>query len=764
MFKKTIALTLIFLAIYWSFNALLPNRISSLDADNSEFSSERALVHLAAISQKPHYVGTEEHVKVREYIVNQLKELGLEPEIQEGYSISRWGNLTKPKNIIAKVKGRENGKALLLLSHYDSQPHTSFGASDAGSGVATILEGVRAFLNEGNTPKNDIIILITDAEELGLNGADLFVKNHPWVKDVGLVLNFEARGSGGPSYVLVETNQGNSNLIQAFTDANPEYPVANSLAYSIYKMLPNDTDLTVFRRDGNINGFNFAFIDDHFDYHTALDTYDRLDRNSLEHQGAYLMPLLKYFSEANLNNLNSETDSIYFNTPIFKLSAYPFGWILPMLALAVILFIALIVYAQRKNKLQTKEIIKGFAAFLSALLISGLVTYLGWPLIKFLYPEYNDMLHGFTYNGHTYIWMFLWLTLAVTFYTYHKVYKDINAVSLMIAPIFFWLLICVITAFKLKGASFFIVPVFFALLSLFILIRQDKPKMALMALLGFPLLMIMSPFVKMFPVGLGLKMLWVSSVLVVLIFSLLIPVFSFFRHKNRWGFLFLFFALICFISAHFNSDFKMAKPKPNSLVYVLDQDKKEAIWATYDVVLDHWTRNFLGDDPDIASNDDTFGSKYKSNYTFTKSAPIKSISLPNIEIYDDTIIGKNRHFKINIRSQRKANRLEIFSDDTNKFKSFTINGVDAYRDQDDEFVFTKRYNNRLFSYYVVDNEPLDMFISVPKDQKTNLQLYEASHDLLQNDKFTIPERSRNMMPKPFVLNDAIIVKKTITIE
>jgi len=49
------------------------------------------------------------------------------------------------------------------------------------------------------------------------------------------------RGSGGPSYMLIETNRGNANLIKEFTKANPEYPVANSLAYSIYKMLPNDT-------------------------------------------------------------------------------------------------------------------------------------------------------------------------------------------------------------------------------------------------------------------------------------------------------------------------------------------------------------------------------------------------------------------------------------------------------------------------------------------------------------------------------------------
>jgi hypothetical protein len=767
MLKKAISLLLIISAVYWSFNALMPNKISSLETNKNQFSTERALKHLAAISKKPHFVGTNEHTNVRNYIVKQLNDLGLETEIQEGYTISRWGNITKAKNILARIKGREQGKALMVLSHYDSNPHSSPGASDAGSGVVTILEGIRAFLSEEKTPKNDIIILISDAEELGLNGADLFVNNHAWAKDIGLVLNFEARGSGGPSYMLIETNAGNANLVKAFVDANPKFPVGNSLAYSIYKMLPNDTDLTVFRRDGDINGFNFAFIDDHFDYHSAMDNYDRLDKNSLEHQGAYLMPLLHYFSEANLNNLKSTEDYIYFNIPIFNTVIYPYNWILPMLIISILFFSGLIIYGKRQRVLQLKEIGKGFLAFIVTIFISGLAAYFGWKLIQILYPVYGDILHGFTYNGHAYIWTFAWLTLGICFYVYHKIFKVKNRSSLLIAPLFFWILICGIVALKLKGASFFIIPVFFALLILYLMIKYGKGKevrLSLITILCFPLLFIMSPFIKMFPVGLGLKALFISTIFIVMVFGLLIPVFGTFKHKNRWSYLFFFFALIFFVAAHFNSDFKMAKPKPNSLVYVLDQDTNTAIWATYDHVLDKWTKNFLGDDPDKAESKNTFGSKYGTGYNYTKNAPVKTIAQPEIVIYNDTIIGEDRHFKISVRPQRKVNRLEIFSEDSNKFRSFTINGIDAYRIPNDEFVFNNRWNNRLFSYYVSDDEPLDMFISVPKDQKTTLQLYEASYDLLENEQFTIPERARNMMPKPFVLNDAIMIKKTITIE
>jgi len=35
---------------------------------------------------------------------------------------------------------------MLLMAHYDSAAHSAMGASDDASGVATILEGVRAYL------------------------------------------------------------------------------------------------------------------------------------------------------------------------------------------------------------------------------------------------------------------------------------------------------------------------------------------------------------------------------------------------------------------------------------------------------------------------------------------------------------------------------------------------------------------------------------------------------------------------------------------
>lgn len=152
-FSRTLALLLLFLAVYWSFVSLMPSYKPDKDDAATNFSVDRALGHVDQLSKVPHAVGFPGHEDAKKYIISELKKMGLETLVQEGYTAGDWGNLSKASNILARIEGSEEGKALLLLSHYDSSPHSSYGASDAGSGVATILEGVRAFLSENRVPK-----------------------------------------------------------------------------------------------------------------------------------------------------------------------------------------------------------------------------------------------------------------------------------------------------------------------------------------------------------------------------------------------------------------------------------------------------------------------------------------------------------------------------------------------------------------------------------------------------------------------------------
>lgn len=742
------------------FITMMPHWTSNSEVALSEFSTQRALQQVKNISKEPHFVGSENHDVVANYLVNELHKMGLKTAIQEGFTFTEKGTLTKCKNILARIKGTDSDKALLLLSHYDSAPHSySQGASDAGSGVATILESVRAFVYNKKQHKNDIIILFSDAEELGLNGAALFVTQHNWAKEVGLVLNFEARGSSGPSYMLMETNNGNAGLVKEFAAANPKYPVSSSLMYSIYKMLPNDTDLTVFREEGKIQGYNFAFIDGHYNYHTAQDDINHLDKNTLAHQGTYLMPLLNYFSNANLNNINTSEDEVYFAIP-FVFISYPFDWVLPMVLLAFGLLIVLIIIGIAKRILSLKEIMNGFIPLFGSLIVSGLITFLGWKIALIVYPQYNDLLNGFTYNGHDYIAAFTLLSLAICFAFYQIFTVKKRTMNHYIAPLILWIIINLGIAFFLKGAGYFIIPVFAGLIMFAAFIMTQKSKWVLNLFFSIPALFLIAPFVQMLPIGLGLKILYGNSILTVLLFGLLLPVFGSFTRKGFTSVILFLLAIGFFAKAHYYSGYEMGKAKSNSLVYLFEADTNKSYWATYDTNLDNWTKEYLGANPKEAHEINTLPlpSKYKSGFSFMADAPMKELAKPTIEFLKDSIVGTNRYLKIRISSNRKVNRYDVFANEDLVIQNFKANGMSLLGQKTAKY---ERKGKKLLTYYVVDQIPLEIEFNVPVTSVLDLNLLESSFDLLSNPLFSISKRANWMMPTPYVLTDAVVIKEKI---
>ncbi|WP_121364904.1 M28 family peptidase [Flavobacterium limicola] len=741
---------------------MMPQWTSDDEGSLAEFSTKRALNQVEAISKQPHFVGSANHEVVANYLIKELNKLGLETSIQEGYTLSDWGNLVKSKNILARIKGSNSSKALLLLSHYDSAPHSySPGASDAGSGVATILESVRTFLYNKTPHKNDIIILFSDAEELGLNGAALFVTQHQWAKEVGLVLNFEARGSSGPSYMLMETNKGNAGLVKEFAAAKATFPVSNSLMYSIYKMLPNDTDLTVFREQGNIQGYNFAFIDDHFNYHTAQDDIHHLNKNTLAHQGSYLMPLLNYFSNTDLNTTKASEDYVYFTIP-YTFISYPFSWVLPMVIIALALFIFLLFLGKAKRILSFREIGKGFIPLLGSLFASGLITFFGWKGLLMAYPQYNDLLNGFTYNGHAYIAAFVLLSLAISMVFYHLLSERKVTINHYAAPLFLWIIINGILAFVLPGAGFLIIPVYFGLLIFGLFIVTQKSNKTLNLLLSIPALLIIAPFIQMFPIGLGLKVLFGSAILTVLTFGLLLPVFGAFAKKGIWSIILLLLSIGFFAKAHSESGYEAGKAKSNSLLYVYDADTDQASWATYDKNLDSWTKGYLGENPKNATNlnEIPLFSKYNSGFTYAANAPKKDLQKPSIEFLEDRIVGNQRYLRIKISPNRNVNRYDIFANEKMEIHNFKANGVTTLGQKNSLY---QRKGKKILSYYVVGNAPLEMQFSMNVSTVLDMELLESSFDLLSNPLFEITKRENWMMPTPFVLNDAVVIRQKIKV-
>ena len=76
--------------------------------------------------------------------------------------------------------------------------------------MGTLLESARALNADGvELPQNNVMILLTDAEEPGLLGAEAFVRERGDELGTTVVLNHEARGVGGtPAFRMSSPNSG----------------------------------------------------------------------------------------------------------------------------------------------------------------------------------------------------------------------------------------------------------------------------------------------------------------------------------------------------------------------------------------------------------------------------------------------------------------------------------------------------------------------------------------------------------------------------
>ncbi len=274
------------------------------------------------------------------------------------------------EDIIAEVAPGE-GKAIVLVAHYDSVP-AGPGAADDQSSVATILETVRALKARGMKTKHPILALITDGEEAGLLGANAFLDNPALRARVGIAINAEARGNQGAS-LLFQTSPGDGPLIDLYARSVPAY-ATGSLFAVVYKMLPNDTDLTVFL-DHGIAGYNFSCLGNVADYHTPLDRRANLSQATLQSHGNSMLGLASALMQTDFAALKGG-DDIYLAVFGQLLPRLPAGWAVPL----AILVLAILFAAGWTSRGEVLGIGRRLAAFAAPLAALVLAVASGWLL------------------------------------------------------------------------------------------------------------------------------------------------------------------------------------------------------------------------------------------------------------------------------------------------------------------------------------------------------------------------------------------------
>jgi hypothetical protein len=725
----------------------------------TEFSAERALQHVKAIAQAPRPLGSANHAAARDYIFQQLSALGLEPGIQKTTAVN---STAAPlffagtiQNIVARRKGTGDGRAVLLVAHYDSVS-TGPGANDDGTGVATLLETARALSSSGEQLNKDVIFLFTDSEETGLLGARAFLAEHPWAKEIEVVLNFEARGNAGPS-IMFETSPENGALIRALAKAT-SHPLANSLSYEIYKRLPNSTDMTVFKAAG-MPGMNFAYINGQTHYHTQLDNVENVDARSLQHHGSYALALSRHFGAAE-SAMKPEGDAIYFDALGFLLVRYP-AWLAWPLTLGVLLlFIGVIRLGFRRKELTGRGIANGALLFFLSLIAAAAAVWGAWWLVRRIHPGYSLIPQGDSYSHGLYVLGFAALALATTAAIRGAVGRRTREPNLFVGALLWWAGLMVAATIWVIGGSYLLAwPLLFALLGLgYAFLRQNenagltaKPFTA--ALCAIPGVLLIVPFLHLALIAMPFALAPGLVLLLVLLAGLLIPLLRGSTAWHRWAFpgMIAAITLLFFVLAGMGLGFDKERRQSNHVLYTLDATKQRAIWVSFDERPDEWTEQFFGKKPERSPLADPFPVGRRAY--LQAAAPVVPVAAPEAKMLEDVTANGVRRLRLRLASPRGAERISL------KISAEVLSAAIDGKSLTPNPAAAEPAKSWSLYYFALPKEGIELVLETRSTSPLAARVVDESYGLPLLDGATFRERPAHMMPAPFFRSDFSLVSR-----
>ena len=640
-----VALVLLALVLVLAHVRTRPPAPKPADASMQEFSAARAREILKTLlgDGAPHPVGSAANARVRERIVSHLRWLGYTPEVRESFVCNRHGTCGQVANVVARLEGREPGKAVLLMAHYDSVP-AGPGAGDDMAGVATILEIAR-ILKAGPPPRHPVIFLLDDAEEAGLLGAEAFAQS-PDFSEVGVVVNLEGRGNSGPS-LMFETSGADGWTVPLFT-ARASRPITSSLFVTIYDQMPNDTDLTVFKRQ-DVPGLNFAFIGNPLHYHTPLDTLENLSMESLQHHGDNALAAVRGLMEADLAS-PPPGRVVFFDVLGAFVVRWPASWSLGLAALALVLVIVAVVLGLRRGAFTGGALAMGLLLLPATLLLSGALAFGIQTLLRAAFPA------PWIANPLPATLVFWLIPLAVTLGLAAWLARRSGAAGLWAGTWIWWAVLGLLLAVLLPGTSYlFLVPALVAGLAGIASLSSAPGVRTWAALLPMLVAAVLwFPFLQFLYLGLGLMGLMVTAVLLALFDTTLAPLAAASGPGVRkWvpvaaGALAAVFAVVAMVSSPFSPE------APQNVVLQFHQEAQtgEARWLLRAAPpLPQAFRQAAEFDPQPGP---AFPWSPPFSRAFVAEAPALQAPGPELAVLADSTTGGKRTLRLRLTSPRGA--------------------------------------------------------------------------------------------------------------
>src|SRR5215207_9400063 len=656
--------------------ALEPPEPMPASAQASEFSAERAFSHVEQTAERPHPVGSTANAEVRDYLVGQLEDLGLRPTVQEATSARTkegTASIARVHNIHARIPGSSPTGHVVLVAHYDSVPRGP-GAADDGAGVAAILEMARA-ITSGPPPRNDIDILLTDAEEPGLLGAQAFVGADRLDPRRSVVLNIEARGTSGPE-LMFESSTDNATLIPALASA--QRPIAGSGREACYQLLPNDTDFTVFR-DAGFAGLNFAFMDGSARYHTPEDSPANLDHASLQHMGSTVLATTRHFADQDLRAQRG--GQLTYFTVLGELVHYPQQLAVPLAVLAAVVFVTTLLYARRRG-VRIRGVGLAAGSFLALLVVTTALGMGTWQVLRLLHPGYGSFHTGDTYRPEWYAAGLLALTAALTVAWYLLMRRRHTPEELTLATWAWFVVLAILTAAFVPGASYLFAwtPLVGSLL-LAAAIRwageEGTWRYLALSAAALPAVVLLVPLVDLL-FSLGLAFASGPLFITVLVLVTALPVLDLLALRHAW-LVPVAAAMVglVLITAGLRIDtFDDEHPRQTRLVYALDADRERAWWLSADPQPAPWSDRYV--DTERIEDDNRFPdspSLSLSSRYYSGPASVARIEPPDVTVRRSDRDGDTRVLRLRV-TPGEGSRIALYADTrSHTVTAATVDGI-----------------------------------------------------------------------------------------
>ncbi len=729
LYSAIAVLSLVILAVLIAYVGQLPPEVKRASAPSTECSAERALEHIRQVASTTHPAGSFANDKVRDYILAQLRALGVTAEIQRAVNQDGIGVY---HNVLGRIPGTANTKAFAMATHYDSVPYGPGAVDDCG-GLGVMLELARA-LKESPPLKNDILFVFTDAEEFSGGGAHTFCE-HPWFNDVGIILNFEARGTSGPSYMF-ETSNENGWLIREMTKAGVN-PRATSIMYDAYDLSPFGSDFSQFKRKG-LKGYNIAFVDDFCYYHTRDDHPDIISLNSLQHHADYAAGFTRHFGNMDLSGDLNAPDATYFNTIGSHMVVYPLSWGWPLAIIVIVLYAGLVAFGFSRGHLNMGGLMVGLIGYVVGTVCVVAVVGGLEGLLFIIHGRY------LLYSNGTYALGLIGVAIAVAALVCTVFRRYTSVQNLSTAGCVGWIVMLLFLQITVPGGAYLAVwPLVFGMCGIALLFfpkpDHELPRglVIVTTLFALPGILLFVPtLIGLIDMGTALLTVLVGY-MIVLQAVFLTPQLALLETPRRYwlpvtagsvGLAILVYGVV------FNGPNK-AKPRFNCLSYGLDQDTGRAYWLSSDEKPDAWLCQFIPEATARAKISE-FIPGVEAEY-LKATAPIAADMGPRVSIVRNEIVDGKRELALHIDTPDAVSEMRL--DVVSPTEVFSAN------------VFGKDVDGAKENWHcrvrIFPREGVDLVLKIDLNAPFRLRIIEKCYGLPE-EKLKIPPRPDHLIPEP----------------